>query len=588
MNLKARSFFRASRRIVDALTLVTFVSFFAFLLASTDYDWDHFLTAFEVDLRSWTLDLAPPMWSYQFCAGVTRLGDPQSFGLSPMFLPILLFGSLWGTKLFVFGIWIWGFFALERLLALIAGMSTRSAERTASEAVMLRVTSLSFLFGNYFLWHVHHGHLTFAQMVFAIVIAERFASFLAEGGGRAKILWLGFLVFAYFSSGLYHSLIFFVLPVSIALLLTAAGFYLAPSLRPSRQTTKRLGIALGVSALGVLLASYKLLGVAGHQAARPRTLAPISESLGLSQILGFQLLPTIDYRLPAGLLAPSPWGIWEYSSFQLNIWLLILFALPYLLRRFRKGRPLSARSPSPSLRFGIVFGCALAAVAFSFSLGSESVFSLYYWLNKALNSSVRVVGRYGIGFALASLVVAVAFFARVPRARRRFAVYAAIPALILLNLNFLSFSSLRFVTFLDFMKLERIPLGDMNAIAVVPARSSTASFMYSAVMSGAAAANCYNPINREAYVMGERNGLPEFTTDGYRLRFARVHPFVDEETARVQPECAAGSYFTQNRLHIHPSCKTGACFNLNDVNPREADSSGLRFDKERRKLCLVR
>jgi hypothetical protein len=73
--------------------LVLFTYFAIFITLSNQFDWDYFFTTAEVDLRAWLADHELPLWSYQFCGGVTRIGDPQAFGLSPLFLPVFLFGS---------------------------------------------------------------------------------------------------------------------------------------------------------------------------------------------------------------------------------------------------------------------------------------------------------------------------------------------------------------------------------------------------------------------------------------------------------------------------------------------------------------
>jgi hypothetical protein len=369
-------------------------------------------------------------------------------------------------------------------------------------------------------------------------------------------------------------------------MITTLAFFALPSMRPSVATSKRILLALGACVLGIALASYKVLGVAQYQAAYPRTVDPMPESLNLLQIAVLQLMPTFEYRLPAGLQPPPLWGIWEYSAFQLNLWVLLLLVLPYVIHRWRKRKTQTGLRPlTISIRFLFTFAAALFLTTLLFSLGSDSYFSLHYWLNVVLKGSVRVVGRYAVGLTLASLLLLVASLAIAPRLRRRYAVYAAVPALLLVNLNFLSFTTLRFEPFFGQASIAWIPLREMNLIAIVPARTLSRSYMYSAIRTGASAANCYNPIARGTAAIGEFSGHPEFS-NGPRLRFAKLHPFVDEETGREQPECVAGSYFTQNALHIHESCKPGVCFNLNSVNPVDAIAPRLQLDKERRKLCM--
>ena len=71
-------------------SLLSFLSLAAIICMSNQLDWDYFYTTAEADLRSLLVYGELPLWSYQFCAGVTRIGDPQALSLSPLFLFVLL------------------------------------------------------------------------------------------------------------------------------------------------------------------------------------------------------------------------------------------------------------------------------------------------------------------------------------------------------------------------------------------------------------------------------------------------------------------------------------------------------------------
>src|SRR6185295_1294069 len=146
--------------------------------------------------------LHPPLWTYQVCGGVTRLGDPQSFGLSPLFAPILVFGSFWGAKLLMLAATLLGFVYLRELLALVAGPSTGDARSRR----ILSSLSLLFFSGNYFLWHFNAGQMTFALIPFSM--AFLYCGLRAWQGKweRRDFAVTAAFSYAFFSTGFYHAL----------------------------------------------------------------------------------------------------------------------------------------------------------------------------------------------------------------------------------------------------------------------------------------------------------------------------------------------------------------------------------------------
>ena len=124
----------SENRLSQILVLLAFVALAVFILFSNRFDWDHFFSAAEVELRSWLLDKKPPLWSYQFCGGTTRAGDPQSFGLSPIFLPILLFGSFFGLKILVFSLFVIGFIFAFRIASLFYSFLTGKENKKARQS----------------------------------------------------------------------------------------------------------------------------------------------------------------------------------------------------------------------------------------------------------------------------------------------------------------------------------------------------------------------------------------------------------------------------------------------------------------------
>src|SRR5262249_14120688 len=160
--------------------------------------------------RSWLLNLELPLWSYQFCGGVTRAGDPQSFGLSPLFLPILMFGSFWGLKLLILALAMIGFFALRGILQLFLQVKTGIRRRRPVETTLIQVVSLSFVLGNYFVWHFHEGHVSFAQNYIILGMLYFFVKALFHSFSARDAIAAGLLSFSFFSGALYHSIVFFL------------------------------------------------------------------------------------------------------------------------------------------------------------------------------------------------------------------------------------------------------------------------------------------------------------------------------------------------------------------------------------------
>ena len=168
---------------------VCLLAFGAYVILCNGFDWDVFLSFSEVDRRSWALDYRAPLWSYQLCAGVNRIGDPQAFGLSPLFLVVILFGSFWGTKLALLVSAAAGMYFTTRLLALFGEPAARG---TVPRAPLLTLAAL-FITSNFFLWHLLVGHFTFVSFFFGLGIIFYTLEGYLHGLGRKDLL-IGSLV----------------------------------------------------------------------------------------------------------------------------------------------------------------------------------------------------------------------------------------------------------------------------------------------------------------------------------------------------------------------------------------------------------
>jgi len=582
------------KRLLERVLLCgAFASFWLLLVFSNDFDWDFMFTTFEVDRRSWLVDAAPPLWSYQFCAGVTRAGDPQAFGLSPLFLVVALFGSYWGVKATIGLLSIAGFWFLRAILTLILEGGGASPPRTSpcspDERGLVNLLSAGFVFGNYFLWHFHHGHVPFALTYCALGILWLLLKALAGSWRSRDGVLTAVLCWSYFSAGFYHSAMFFLLPLALALaafgLLTGAQMVFRSHADRARVAVVLRGVwSFGVSAfVGLVAASYKVAQVLAYQARSPRIPeARISEPQILDRLLTFQLAPTLDYRLVGAAPHRGPYGLWEYSAFNMNAWLLVAFALYYpmiALGQRRSGRAPDARRTFTPLQqalvaFLLVYGLVLVLLL----LGDSSGSSLHRFLNARVGDSIRVVGRYQIGVAFLLTVALALILSR----HRAFAAlvtrYLTIPALVIIAANPASFrATLASDEFQRLLGLPRIEAARMDTMALVSSTPVT-TLMYAPTLRGVGVLNCYNPLRREAEVADRLSARLSLTSGVVEL------PLVDPMMGSPSRACIERSHFTQNDLVVAPDCTAGVCVNVNALNP--SAPSALRFDRDIGKYCL--
>lgn len=522
---------------------VIFISFFIFLIFSNHFDWDHFLSFFEVELRSWLVDHEPPLWTYQLCGGVTRLGDPQAFGLSPIFLIIALLGSFWGSKVMVFGCFIIGFFYSKKIVSLVIGEEDRE-----NNFIISNLFSLLFIFSNFFLWQIHHGHLTISLMMLALgLIYYSLKTIVYEMPlTRKEILVFILIGWTHFSGGLYHSSLFLVMPFSLAL----AAYMALKLLREKSTFLKLLPLRqLIISALAILaLSSYKLWGIINYQRQFPRTVTSVHENIFILDWFKVNFIPTFDYKLIVGTMEQQLWGIWEYSSFSIIYYLVILV----LLERFMTKRNfIFSLTPPPIIQFSLMY----LVLTFMLALGNFSKVSPLYLLNTfLLNNSVRVSGRYSVGVLLAVLLILSSLINKTPRMKKIVVKFGYLLASLIV-LNFLTFrSTMSKDNFLRLSGMKPVVPEQMKYQSIVPMRDQKASYMYPAVMVGVGVLNCYEPLTFERALISEAPGKP----------FEKL----SATFLKSEPQCQKESYFTQNTIFLDTSCDLSkSCLNLNMVNP---------------------
>jgi hypothetical protein len=353
--------------VVEIAVALNLLAFAGFVILSNWFDWDHFLSFSEVDRRSWVLDHRAPLWSYQLCAGITRIGDPQAFGLSPLFMAVILFGSFWGTKLAVLVSAAVGLYFTTKLLALFADFATHTP---APRASLLSLATL-FVTSNFFLWHLLVGHFTFVSVFFALGIIFYTLQGYLHGLRRRDFLIGALVVWQHYSGGFFHSTAYLLVPFFIAFSLFAAlaaspGVPAALSL--PRPHGRRLVHAASFHLCGLAIASYKLVAVWHQQHAYPRFAGVAPEQTSLWQLLVYQLIPTVGPRWLIPL--ESHWDIHESSVFSLLSAALMLLGARWGYTRIRRcdEEPRPPRHPLTGL---VVLFCLISA-----SLGAGGVLAL--------------------------------------------------------------------------------------------------------------------------------------------------------------------------------------------------------------------
>lgn len=544
---------------IEIAVAVQLVAFGVFVILCNGSDWDAFLSFSEVDRRSWVLDHRPPLWSYQFCAGVTRIGDPQAFGLSPLFLLVILFGSFWGTKLAVLASAGVGVYFTTRLLALFANFG---AGARAPHSALLTLATL-FVTGNFFLWHLLVGHFTFISFFFGLGIVFYTLEGYLRGLGRRDFLIGTLVAWQHYSGGFFHSTAYLLVPFFIALALFAAARAL------TREAWRGIARAASFHLCGLLLASYKLIAVWQQQQSNPRSLLPANEQSSLAQLLAYQLVPTLgsDWLLP--LETGKRWGVHEYSAFS-----LVPFALAWLAlqvasawRRARSGG--RATHPPRHPLAGLV--ALYAVISAALVLGNFAEAAPFPLVNRLLmQGSVRIVGRFGVGVTLALTLACALALRRLGGAG--LGRQACLLLLLASVLNLATFSWMASPSSaVQLASLPSEPKREMSILLRIPP-FGPGSQMYPKLRNGVGVINCYNALPRRIHSLWPPAGM---------------HRLIDERYGSPSPRCIEESRFTQSELAIAESCPEFVCLNLDAINVHDPPD-GVRYDRRLRRLCRVR
>jgi hypothetical protein len=559
-----------ARRLLPFLLAATLAHFSLLAVAANRHDWDHFLTSMEVDRRGWLVDREPPLWSYQFCGGVSRIGDPQTYGLSPLFLVVLLLGSFWGAKVALLLSAAVGLYYTKKLIELFAmeGAGTRPADTFCYALAAL------FILNNHYLWHLLVGHYTFSTEFYGLGILYYTLRGCRHGLRRTEFLAGTLIAWQHYSGAPFHSTVYFLAPALGSFALYALADQVVLWWRPAAANGPRRPLhAVAFHVTGALFASYRLYHIWHYHRLFPRVReGPATEVLGALAVLTQHLVPTIGVRYAFDFAAPGPWEIHEYSAFSLTTLLCIVAGGIWAWRRVMRPHA-SAPGTAGGLPLG-VFLLIYALVSVSLSCGDFSPLAPFSLLNRLLAPNVvRGVGRFGIGVTLSACLVLGALLREEGRALGRYGAALGSALLVLLNLNLSTFHLLADVPRTRaFATLPDSEVREMRALFTAEVFDGATSHMFAPARLGLGIIHCYNSLPREAV-------LADVAVPG--------PSFIDTEVNNPSVACLQESYFTQHRVQVAPTCPRETCLYISGRNLYHHQPE-LRYNPRRRRYCWYR
>ncbi len=527
----------------NALKIFSFLSFVFFaliILMSNQLDWDYFYTTAETDLRSLLIFGELPFWSYQFCAGTTRLGDPQALSLSPLFLFHLIFGPIWGTKIMMITLFAIGAYFFKKILELFFDLNEEH----------LWAFSLCALTSNFFVWHSIAGHVTFALFNLAIIILYYLFKESQKGNFRLKRAFILFCAIQLlFSSSFYPVVVYLFFPLSPLIIYWSYKHF------------KNLKYFFITSLVALIFSSYKWVSVILYQIQHPRQFEQIdTNQSSLIDLIQNLFAPTLASEMRFwGPERNLQWSIWEYSFFS-SIFVLFILILYLGLRKKEKfyfGRT------------GVYLGlCSILPILLS--LGYFSVSSPYALSNHYIFSdSLRVHSRFLLPFFFISIFSLAYFWEQIKSFR--LASFGLILALVLNLSNLFSF-----INELSWESLQHV----LNSRSESPITSQqiwitpTPVFVaYPAISHGVAIGHCYNPLNRQMTLLKKMQITKE--------QVPTVKHFLAGN--ELSTECKEKSYFTENRISISETCPQKLCLNFNAINLEE--EKNFKFNDQEMAYC---
>jgi len=555
---------------------MSFLLFFGFLCGSqNDWDWDLHRAFMEVDLRAWLVDLHPPLWSYQMCGGVTRIGDPEAFGLSPLFLFVITLGNLWGTILLVFSAAFAGYSFLWRTLLLLSDISGMTQNEQQARP-LAKTFSLLFIFGNYFLCRFLMGHITYILIYVGIGIIYYSLKSLHTGLQRREFFFATFLVWCFFSAGFYHALVFFMTPVFLTLALCLCWNLTRHLLQKTTSFViipKALIHFFGFHLTGLLLASYKVIGIWRYQQANPRSVIALNEKFsGLLEFLALELFPLYKGKLLGVYEAQGTWNIWETSHFNIIHW-FFPGIIVVLLIRWLKDKELGITF-SAELKT-MILSLALLAFIGTLFLAGNIPYGPHALLNILMADSIRVTPRYSITITFALCCITYLLVLQTSSVWRTLFNKGLICCHVLVLLNICLFlPNLDLKNFSDSLNTEHNISDKLHSLMIHPQGHRLKN-----IVAGHSVLNCFSPLNRKQVIAGNVT----WNTEDNNAAPPVILPFIIQEKGKAPNACFMQSYFTQSQIHLDSSCPPGTCVNLNALSPYDAEQFAL--DSKRSRYC---
>lgn len=517
------------------ITVITF-----FILGSNFHDWDQHSFFNYFDYSSIWHFKELPLWSFQQCAGGTRIGDPQALGLSPLFITILILGPIWGAKINAILLTIFGYLGLNKLIFLIYHSNDKAPFKHSISFICF-----IFLVSNFFLWHHAVGFANFLNNYTLIIVGYFLVK--AHKQNLTKIEKLLFFIFSwhYFSAYIYATNMFIVMPILLS-------FCLYSLMYPKNMLVRSL-FNLNIKKVspfifGFLFSLPKLWGVFSYNLANPRSVET-RESYSFLEIIEQIFIPTFDYNFITRDYVNHLYGVHELSSFS-----LILFLTPFLIFW-------SKRDQNDTKIF--VFCMILAVISICFSMGYFNSFAPFSMLNHLLSHSVRVSPRFEIGVVISFFIIAVHLVMKSSFNLSKFT-RLAFTFLVMINLA-------SFYPFISFEKLITNSKIDYSAkklnsqILEVPWNMQwpyTLADHLSNYASGSIIRNCYNPLF-----------LGQSMTNKSKMNLTNSQNEI----------CIRDSYVTQNNLYISSACEKDLCLNLREMPSHLA--AQWKYRKSSKQFC---
>jgi len=537
--------------------------FILMIVFSHHFDWDHFFSAFEVDIRSWIIDKRPPIWSYQFCGGVSRWGDPQAFGLSPLFIFSIIFGSTYGPKLIIIISVILGLISTYLCLDLVEHWNEKiyktliPYKKLNFKLKSFWFFSLFFVVSQFFIWHFYVGHMTFSMFYWAVAIFYFTLKGLKFGLNKLEFIFATSLTAIFFSSGFYHATVYFLLPLLVSCI------FILP------KTKKKYFIqAFSFWAIGLILSSYKWLQVLKYHQNFPRVLEDIRETNDFWSTVAFHLSPTLNFDFLWPFEIKRFWFIWENTFFCVNTIIFIIVLLYILLKKK------SAAIKHPVWKLIIFY----IIISLLFSFGHFASWAPFPWINDTFfKSSIRTLSRFNILIPWACTLALPIFFKAIKSEKIKKSLLFIGYIVMIFSLS----SQLKLLSYKEFSKYHYnnfIPIKKMRTVSIVKEWAHEQSYMYNPILAGLIVTNCYNPLSSKQVFKEYMKTLKD-----PRALKQKIFPLFDFPYSEANARCVRNSYVTQSNLVISDSCPEKICVNLNAMNIYK--ETQFRYNSTFKKLC---